>query len=48
MTDGFYHITESYTTEKGSFDDLIEEVLVHGYFKAPYTYRDIVKSEKIY
>jgi ADP-ribosylglycohydrolase len=37
--DGQYHLIESYTTEKEYDTDLIEGVLMYGYFKPPYTYK---------
>jgi len=46
--DGLYHVTESYTTEHGSYADLIEEVLWQGYFKPPYIYKGFVRGERTY
>jgi ADP-ribosylglycohydrolase len=46
--DGFYHVIESYTTEKGDYADLIEEVLWQGYFKPPYNYKGFVRGERTY
>jgi hypothetical protein len=42
QNDGLYHVIETYTTEHGSYADLIEEVLRQGYFKPPYSYKGFV------
>ena len=46
--DGFYHVIESYTTEHGSYAELMEEVLWQGYFKPPYIYKGFVRGERTY
>ena len=46
--DGLYHVIESYTTEHGSYADLIEEVLWQGYFKPPYIYKGFARGERTY
>lgn len=38
--DGFFHLTETYTTDHENQLDLIEEVLTYGYFSPPFEYKD--------
>ena len=45
--DGMYHMIDSYTTEHGSYADLIEEVLGQGYFKQPYIYKGFKRGDRI-
>ena len=45
--DGKYHLTELFETEKEIDIDLLEEVLVYGYFVKPYSYKNFVKREKM-
>jgi ADP-ribosylglycohydrolase len=42
--DGFYHLTDSYETEMEMDFDLLEEVLLCGYFSKPFQYKDRIKN----
>jgi ADP-ribosylglycohydrolase len=40
LNDGLYHLTELYESKNSSEFDLIEEVLLCGYFEKPYSYKN--------
>jgi hypothetical protein len=40
QSDGLYHLAELYEADKESGSDLIEEVLVSGYFDKPFSYKN--------
>ncbi len=43
QSDGLYHLTEIFETEKEHEFDHLEEVLVYGYFNKPFSYKNRIK-----